>query len=151
MDEDQLHRLTDQMNGARQAVLSLSRLFDEWYALADDIIPSTFSEADKMTVYRKELGYRTISVGSAHLVGVLRELADKAGRVSEIVNMLTPDPLPLPPNTLKLEKIFRIWVRNAEKHYKKGVRDASGRNRGYTGREINGSGEVGGEVPKPQG
>jgi len=151
MDEDHLHRLTDQMNGARQWVLNLSRMFDEWYALADDVIPSTFSEADKMTVYRKELGYRTISVGSAHLVGLLRELADKAGRISEIVNMLTPDPLPLPPNTLKLEKIFRIWVKNAEKHYKKGVRDASGRNCGYTGGEGNGSGEVGGEMPKPQG
>jgi len=148
MDHKELDYLTDQIIEFANAITQLSEQLDAWYAVADNTIPATFYKEKLQEVYNRDLFYRMLSVSCVKMSIDLKNLADKMGRIGEVVNMLTSTPLPLPRNAKKLEEIFLLWSRHAKIQYGNPI-NVSQRHSEQTERPTDGTGQVDGEMPKP--
>lgn len=148
MDYKELDGLTDQIVEFASTITRLSEQLDAWYAVADDTIPVTFYREKLQEVYNRDLFYRMLSVSCVKMSIDLKTLADKMGRIGEVVNMLTNAPLPLPRDAKKLEENFRLWSKHAKIQYGNPI-NVSQRNSEQTERPTDGTGQMDGEVPKP--
>lgn len=68
-------------------------------------------------------------------------ISERANTIGQVVNMLTPEPMMLKPDSKMLERSFKNWVSYAQKKYG-GRKDAGNRPSGSTSGETDGDREM---------
>ena len=139
--QDDLDDIASEMEAVRVGIGSIAKIIEDWYSLADFPVKSSFRPEDSESVYRNDLCYKMIATCCTQMSVTLSVISERANTVGQVVNMLTPEPMPLKPNSKMLERSFKNWVSFAQKKYG-GRNDAGTRPSGSTSSETDGGGEM---------
>lgn len=140
--QDDLDDIAGEMEAIRVGIGSIAKMIEDWYSLAAYPVKSSFRPEDSDSVYRNDLCYKMIATCCTQMSVTLSIISERANTIGQVVNMLTPEPMMLKPDSKMLERSFKNWVSFAHKKYG-GWRDVSTRPSGSASSEADGGGEMG--------